>query len=238
MAYYDNYAGKKPTNTGRRIKTRLNRKFYQVLMGFLPQRPLEILEVGPGHGFFAEICSEQGHRYQGVEANEKMYRWLQERGFQVQNASPPPLSYEDNSFDLIYCGYVMENMPDPQTAFQFVVECGRVLKPNGILGIVSSDFRKMGAREYWNLGYMTSFLTTERRIRQILVDGDLEFQKSLFFSGIVFGPLRHPKSWFWKIYNYDLLARIFRTPGTPDTKFFKLRVSFPEGFFTIGKKIV
>ncbi len=234
MPFYDNYALKQPTNIGKKLKTILNQKIFDQLVTS-KEKKLRILEIGVGHGFFADICVNNGLEFFGVEPNETMYKWLTEKGLSVKQCVCPPIPYDSNFFDLVYCGYVLENIKDPKSAYDFLLEIFRVLKPEGRLGIVSSDYMKMG-KEFWNVSYMNSFVTTERRIKQLFIDTGFEFQKSIFFSGVIFGPARYLPYLFYKIYNYNFLARLFGKHKQTDSIFYKFRVTFPESFLVIGKK--
>jgi predicted SAM-dependent methyltransferase len=52
------------------------------------------------------------------------------------------IPFPDNSFDAVYHSQVLEHIPK-ENAQQFIKECLRVLKPNGILRVVTPDFENM-----------------------------------------------------------------------------------------------
>lgn len=56
------------------------------------------------------------------------------------------IPFEANSFDVVYHSHVLEHFPKSQAAF-FLLECYRVLKPQGILRIAVSDLETL-ARSY------------------------------------------------------------------------------------------
>ncbi len=235
MAYGDNYALKEPSSLGVRSKRLLNRRLYNLMRQDCRAGPLKLLEVGAGHGFFAEICTELGNEFFAIEPNKIMYDGLVSKNYSVKQVYCPPIPHQSEEFDLVYAGYVLEYLQDAKTAFTFVEECHRVLRPGGVLAIVSSDYMKMG-KEFWNVAYMTSFATTERRIRQLLFDAGFEHTRSVFFAGNLFGATRYFAYVFYKFYSYNLFNAIFRQKTPLDSRFYKLRVTFPEGVLITGKK--
>lgn len=57
-----------------------------------------------------------------------------------------PLPFQDNQFDVVYTSHFVEHIPRSKVS-EFLSECHRVLKPNGIIRIVVPDFENI-AREY------------------------------------------------------------------------------------------
>lgn len=56
------------------------------------------------------------------------------------------LPYKNNTFDLVYCSHFIEHIPRSEL-LNFLRECIRVLKPNGLIRLVLPDFENI-AREY------------------------------------------------------------------------------------------
>ena len=212
----------------------LNKRFYRTLRDRAPSSPCDVLEIGPGHGFFAEVCRDNGDSFKGIESNPLLYNWLKKQGHNVVHGTCPPLPYKESQFDLVYAGYVLEYLRDAPTAYELTQECYRALKPGGLFGVVASDFMRMGP-EFWNVSYLTSFATTERRLCQLMFDAGFEHETTILFAGNLFGPSRYLAEAFYKVYRPQFWSRLFR--ATPlDSRWYKLRVSFPEGVFVIGRK--
>lgn len=57
----------------------------------------------------------------------------------------PPLPFEDEAFDDIYAGHVLEHL-SPRDAHRLLIECRRCLAPGGRLGIVVPDTREVLTR--------------------------------------------------------------------------------------------
>ena len=194
-----------------------------------------MLEIGPGHGFFARECLSAKHKYQGVESNRLMCEDLCKKGFSVLYDTAPPLPFEDGSFDLVYAGYLVEFLHDPTTVYQLFCECRRVLKPGGVLAVVSSDFMAMG-REFWNVSYMVSIATTQRRLVQCMYDAGIAHLHTDFFAGHLFGPTRYIAYLFNFVYPYRLLSAVTGQSANLNSRIYKLRVSFAEGLLVLGTR--
>ena len=58
------------------------------------------------------------------------------------------LPYENSAFDIVYCSHFIEHIQIDKV-LEFISECKRVLKPNGLIRLVLPDFENI-AREYVN----------------------------------------------------------------------------------------
>src|SRR5262245_29720962 len=93
-----------------------------------------VLEIGCGNGADGVLFAEAGANYTGVDltdaaidATRKHFATLGLSGrFQVENAES--LSFDDESFDIVYSYGVLHHTPSPPNALR---EVYRVLKPNG-----------------------------------------------------------------------------------------------------------
>jgi len=235
VALGDNYAAKVPTGLGIKSKAGLNQRFLRIIRERAQGEPLSVLEAGVGHGFFAKACVAAGHEFWGVESNRLLFESLRDKGIRVKHCKCPPLPFDTASFDVVYAGYFVEFLPDAATVFEFFEECHRVLKPGGILAVVSSDYTIMG-NEFWNVSYLASFATTERRLGQAMYDAGLTHEQSIFFAGNLFGPSRYLAYLFYRLYPHNLLNRLLGQNTNLNSRIYKLRVSFAEGMLLIGSK--
>ena len=135
--------------------------------------PGDMLEIGPGQGSLAQAAVEAGWRYRAVEASPALVEHLRGLGLEVLEAWAPPMPVEDDSCDLVYADQVLEHMSGIDSAREFVSEALRALRPGGVLFVVVPDYLKERTF-FWDVDYTHNFVTTERRVRQLLYDGGFE----------------------------------------------------------------
>lgn len=108
----------------------------ELVRHFPAARPLEILDVGTGTGFFAILLAEAGYCVQGIDLTPAMLdegtALAAERGLTVtfRQMDAQKLLYDDASFDVIISRNLTWTLPDPAAAY---AEWHRVLRPDGIL---------------------------------------------------------------------------------------------------------
>ena len=95
-----------------------------------------ILDFGCGCGrVLRQWKTLTGPKIYGCDYNPLLVRWS-EKAFPfanvTKNADKPPLPYEGNSFDFVYCISVFTHLPTLRQV-PWVRELARVLKPNGYL---------------------------------------------------------------------------------------------------------
>lgn len=80
------------------------------------------------------------------EHQQQLANFLRDGGemnFIKHNFNEPFAMIEDNYFDFIYCGQIIEHMTYINAAPKFLAECYRMLKTNGIIRITTPDFHKI-----------------------------------------------------------------------------------------------
>jgi ubiquinone/menaquinone biosynthesis C-methylase UbiE len=101
---------------------------------FLADNPASILEVGCGTGYFVRHAAEQvpGARVVGLDMDESRIAFARSRS-DAPNAKFQPgdltsLPFADDSFDLVFCRFVLVHYSDP---LQAIAEMSRVTRPGG-----------------------------------------------------------------------------------------------------------
>lgn len=144
-----------------------------------------VLEIGPGHGHFAEECLKKGFQYYAVEGSSVLGDALERMGVKVINGHVPPFPVEESQFDLFFAGMVIEHMPDHVAVTKFIEEIYRVLRPGGRACLLFPDAYACG-RVFWEMDYSHGYFATPRRIEQLC-------------GQIGFNIIRSDKTigWFW-----------------------------------------
>jgi SAM-dependent methyltransferase len=97
----------------------------KVLAGESPGRPrLKALEVGCGPGFVMGLLANR-FDVTGVDRDEEMILKARKGGLKVFQADAYDLPFEDDSFDVVYCSFLMLWLKDPIKA---ISEMKRVAK--------------------------------------------------------------------------------------------------------------
>lgn len=196
------------TGFGRARRARTEQSRLGLLMRHITA-PGDLIEIGPGHGTLAEAAVAAGWRYRAVEASPVLIQELRRKGLEVIEAWAPPIPAPDASHDVVYADQVLEHMPGIDAARALVAEAHRVLRPNGVLFVVVPDYLKERAF-FWDVDYTHNFVTTERRVRQLLYDGGFEIERILHSIGAATGVTRDllaAGAMFANLPGIDLLAR-------------------------------
>ena len=170
--FYRTFSEKKLTRAGGARRERIERARLGMVMRHI-RPPGRMLEIGPGQGGIALLAREAGWTYSAVEPSGILAGQLRAQGFEVAEAMTPPIPAADASQDVIYADQVLEHMSGIDAARGFVSEGWRALRPGGMLFIVVPDYLKERGF-FWDIDYTHNFITTERRVRQLLHDGGFE----------------------------------------------------------------
>lgn len=117
------------------------------------------------------------------------------------------LPWPDKSVDAIYCGEVLEHF-DVKQGEQFIRECFRILRPDGVLRVRVPDnyrFWKSYTREYETAIALNHDQWTDRHTRWIAM-----FFKDICVRRPYFGSMGHFHKW---MYDEISLTLLFRNAG-------------------------
>ncbi len=103
-----------------------------------------LLDVGCATGFFLDLARSQGWEVVGSEVSEFSARYARERfGLDVRLGTLRQLDLDAASFDAVTMWDVIEHVVDPLAELQ---EVRRILRPQGILSIITPDAGSWVAR--------------------------------------------------------------------------------------------
>jgi SAM-dependent methyltransferase len=221
--FYRTFSEKRLTRSGEARRDRIERTRLGHVMRFR-QPPGKLLEIGPGQGGIARLAKDAGWAYTAVEPSPILADQLRTSGFDVIESWTPPIPSADASQDVIYLDQVLEHMSGIDAARALVGEARRVLRPAGLLYIVVPDYLKERGF-FWDIDYTHNFVTTERRVRQLLYDGGFEVLEMVRSIGAARGLAR------------DLLAGISLVTNLPGVDALSRYTRSEELLFKVRKNL-
>lgn len=232
MAYFDHFANQEATRLGKWLTEQTVARQFRFLSRYLRAgTSTRILEIGPGHGEFAQQFVTRGFReYEVVEPNAGLRAELRELGVRAtRDYLIPDLAEQDCSFDLIILCDVFEHLNDSREAQRFVAEARRVLKPGGLLFILSPDL--MDWREdFYNCDFSHSNPTTVRRALEMFQNEGLRAVEYAYLYACFTGGIGYMLSRLIK------LATFWTSGESTSFKPYKLRLTFLRRFMVLARK--
>jgi len=231
-AFFNHFSQRdKPTKAGMRLVKALAGKIFNYAE-ITPNQ--SVLEIGPGRGDFADICFERGIEYSAIEANQQMAESLKNRGADVVRAIVPPLPALDKTFDVVVMMNVMEHMNSMENALQITQQIRDVLKPDGKFVICSPDYLNW-RQNFFNCDFSHNYVTTRRRLKQLLINGGFSHTRSCYLCGTLTGLPCFLISAFISRLPFGLLNAMFS-----ENKFFyklyKIQLTFMRKVLILGLK--
>ncbi len=108
----------------------------------------QILDIPSGAGAFAQRCRDKDRSVVAADC-ENLCR-VPDVPF-VAGDMNQPLPFEDNSFDAVVCIDGIEHIERP---FDFIEQCGRVLRPGGVVVLSTPNISSLRSRWRW---FVTGF---------------------------------------------------------------------------------
>ncbi len=191
-----------------------------------------LLEIGPGRGVFADLCATAGIRYVALDINYRLVHHLAMRGRHGAQAHAVHLPVTTGAFDLAFASHVIEHSPGYPDALAFLNEMCRVVTPGGLVALVAPDYLAL-REDFWNCDYSHSFVTTRRRLHQMMHDTGC----TVIDDHSLYGPF---DGTFGSISGRLLGGRMAGTiaravPGVIGEKLYKLRLTFAHANLIIGR---
>jgi SAM-dependent methyltransferase len=233
--FYRDFSDRQKTVTdfGRARRGRTERSRLGLVMRYV-QPPGDMLEIGPGKGSLALAAVDAGWRYRAVEASPILIAELRGLGLDVIEGWAPPMRTGDATCDVVYADQVLEHMSGIDKAREFVAEALRVLRPGGVLFVVVPDYLKERTF-FWDVDYTHNFVTTERRVRQLLYDGGFTIERVVRSIGAATGVKRDLLAAASVFANVPGLDALSRYTGTEDF-LFRVRKNLFETLEFVARK--
>ncbi len=229
--FYNHFPKDRPTRAGSWVSKAFSEKIFEWAE---IERGSSVLEIGPGRGVFADVCLAKGAKYSAVEPNQQMADSLEGRGADVICAIVPPLPGMDKKFDVVVMINVMEHMNSMADALQITEQINNVLEAGGKFVICSPDYLNL-RHNFFNCDFSHSYVTTRRRLTQLLNSGGFGDMQSCHLCGPIAGLLGILISAFIARLPFGLLNSIF-----PDSKIlhklYKIQLTFSRKILILGVK--
>jgi SAM-dependent methyltransferase len=231
--FYRSFSEKRLTNYGSGRRSRIERTRLD-LLGQYAKPPGPMLEIGPGHGTLGELAVADGWDYCAVEASPILIEVLTKKKLRVIPGWTPPIPAPDASYNVVYADQVLEHMSGIDAARSFVAEALRTLRPGGVFFVVVPDYLK--EREFfWDVDYTHNFVTTERRVRQLLHDGGFAIERIVRSIGVATGVRRDVLAAGALLVNLPGVNALSRYTGTEDLVF-KIRKNLFETLTFVARR--
>lgn len=230
--FYDHFSKDKPTRIGSWLTKSFSSKIFK--SADIPTGG-KILEIGPGRGVFADLCLQHGFEYWAIEPNEQMATALEMKGANVIRAKVPPLPAIEKKFDIVLMINVMEHMNSMQDALQISEQIKDALNAKGKFIICSPDYLNL-RHHFFNADFSHNYVTTRRRLSELLISAGFKKTKSCHLSGPFSGFICFIVSIIAARLPFGLLNSWF-----PDNKifrkFYKLQLTFSRKVLISGEKL-
>ncbi len=146
----------------------------------------DVLEVGIGFGELADYCRRNGMNWIGIDASEHLIKEAERRGYKVYRAVMPDFPEIKEEYQAVFAAHFIEHLKDYQEVLKFLETCKEKLsnKQGGYLILLYPDIEKAG-HFFWQ-DYTHSFVTTKKRIEDMLFDAGYEIKRSGRYTACFF----------------------------------------------------
>jgi SAM-dependent methyltransferase len=170
-----------------------------------------------------------------IEPNEAMAVALEQKGAKVIRTTVPPLPALDRKFDAVVMLSVMEHMNTFPDAMEVTRQVRDVLQPGGLFVVYSPDYLNWRL-SFFNCDSSHNYVTSRRRLTQLLVNNGFQDYKSCHLSGPVSGCLCFLMTAVGARLPFAVLNAMF--PRSKIVyKLYKIQISFLRKVLVVGKKL-
>ena len=170
---YSDYMQREPHPRNAVFIKRWHGKLLKLALKDVAQTPRSVLEIGPGHGYFAEHCREAGFTYEFCDTSPAVLSKMNELGFQGHLGLIQDVAPNIGKYDMIWMSHVLEHSPTWLAAREMVSACRELLSDQGFMVVVGPDALSW-RREFWNVDWSHGYPTTIRNVSQMYNDVGLK----------------------------------------------------------------
>ena len=188
--YYSEYIqDRKPSDFGNRLISNWHVKLLNFVIRrneLIPKQ--RFLEIGPGHGQFADCVFKKQFEYFFVDMSTSVYESMHSAGFSGHNGKLSELPDTFGNFDVIWISHVLEHCATWVEAREMIEQAKARLEKDGILTIVSPDILSYRA-EFWSSDFSHGYPTSIRNVAQLMSDVGLKVIQSSHHRNGRFSPI-------------------------------------------------
>ena len=170
---YSDYIRREPHPRGEVIIRRWHGRLLSLALRNFETPPKRVLEIGPGHGYFAEHCRLNGLEYEFCDNSQAVVSKMTQQGFKGHLGLIGDVGDLLGEYDLIWMSHVLEHSPTWLDARSMIAEASRHLTADGALVVVSPDVMNW-RREFWNVDWSHGYPTSIRNVSQLFSDVGLQ----------------------------------------------------------------
>lgn len=183
---YSNYIRRRPHARSERFISNWHLKLLRLALKNKKTKVMNVLEIGPGHGYFAQHCISEGLNYEFIDNSKAVFTKLTELGMSGHLGLINEVSDQiDKKFDLIWMSHVLEHSPTWVDARNLLNDARKLLAENGSIVVIGPDAIDWG-RQFWNIDATHGFPTTIRNVAQIADDVGLVIKTAKYHRNASF----------------------------------------------------
>lgn len=117
------------------------KRYHQILDQFEPFRKTNnIIDIGCGIGYFAEVAKERGWNVYGTEFTDEAIAICKKKGINMQQGKVNPSHYPNEHFDMITSFEVIEHINNPLEEIEIFF---KILRPGGGVYLTTPNFNSI-----------------------------------------------------------------------------------------------
>lgn len=117
------------------------KRYHEILDSFEPFRKTNnLIDVGCGIGYFAEVAKERGWNVYGTEYTDEAIEICKNKGIQMEEGKLDPTKYPEGHFDIVASFEVIEHINNPQ---EEMANFNKILRKGGACYITTPNFNSL-----------------------------------------------------------------------------------------------
>lgn len=132
---YSNYIRREPHERSQRFIRNWHKKLLKHALSDSENLVKNVLEIGPGHGYFAAHVVNMGMKYEFVDTSPAVDTKMKDQGFDGHLGTVSDFLDSSKKFDLIWLSHVLEHSPTWVDARQLLSDVAGLLSPRAELSL-------------------------------------------------------------------------------------------------------